>query len=214
MANDNNSVMSRYNLRSKEKQFHVGDQVLILIPDSTASKVFSRWQGPATVSEIRPHNSYLVELNGVCKHLHADKLRQYEISVAEVIVTPADCGNIMAELSTHQCAIIYESDHDFGDLSVIGSMEPECKSFPNQKIDPEKLKHLAPQQRKELLEVLDDFPECFSDQPGRCDWIQHEIHVTENFKPKRLRAYRVPESLKPEVEKQIEEMLQLGIIKP
>jgi len=120
----------------------------------------------------------------------------------------------MAELSTHQCAIVYESNHDFGDLSVIGSMEPECKSFPSQKIDPEKFKHLAPQQRKELLEVLDDFPECFSDQPGCCDWIQHEIHVTGNFKPKRLRAYRVPESLKPEVEKQIEEMLQLGIIKP
>jgi len=65
-----------------------------------------------------------------------------------------------------------------------------------------------------LLEVLDYFPECFSDKPGRCDWIQQEIHVTENFKPKRLRAYRVPESLKREVEKQIEEMLQLGIIKP
>jgi len=48
---------------------------------------------------------------------------------------------------------------------------------------------------------------------GRCDWIQHEIHVTEGFKLARLRAYRVPESLIPEVEKQIEEMLQLGIIK-
>jgi len=182
-----------------------------LIPDTTASKVFSRWQGPATVREIRPHNSYLVELNGVGKHLHADKLRQYEISVGEVIVTPADCGDIMAELSTHQCAIVYESDHD---ISVIGSTEPECKLFPSQKIDPEKLKHLAPQQRKELLEVLDKFPECFSDQPGRCDWVQHEMHVTENFKPKRLRAYHDPESLKPEVEKQIEEMLQLGIISP
>jgi len=93
--------VSRYNLRSREKQFHMGDQVLILIPDTTASKVFSRWQGPATVREIRPHNRYLVELNGVGKHLHADKLRQYEISVREVIVTPADCGDIMAELSTH-----------------------------------------------------------------------------------------------------------------
>jgi len=54
----------------------------------------------------------------------------------------------------------------------------------------------------------------FSDKPRYCDWISHEIHVTEGFKPKRLRAYRVPESLKPEVEKQIQKMLQLEIIKP
>jgi len=111
--------LSRYNLRSREKHFHVGDQVLILVPDTTASKVFSRWQGPATVREIRPHNSYLVELNGVCKHLHAGKLRQYEINVGEVIVTPTDCGDIMAGLSTHQCAIVYESGHDFGDICKV-----------------------------------------------------------------------------------------------
>ena len=66
-----------------------------------------------------------------------------------------------------------------------------------------------------MLEVLDRLSECFSDKPGYCDLVQHGIHVTESFKPKRLRAYRVPESLKPEVEKQkIEEMLQLRIIKP
>ena len=73
---------------------------------------------------------------------------------------------------------------------------------------------MNPHQRKELLNILDKFPECFSDKPGCCDWIQHEIHVTEGFKSKRLRAYRVPESLKPQVEKQILEMLQLWIIKP
>ena len=31
--------------------------------------------------------------------------------------------------------------------------------------------------------------------------VTHEINVTSDFKPKRLRAYSVPESLKPEVEK-------------
>ena len=74
--------MSRYNLRSRVKKFGVGDQVLILTPDATSSKVFSQWQGPATVVEIRPHNSYLVELNGARRYLHADKLHKYEMSVA------------------------------------------------------------------------------------------------------------------------------------
>jgi len=54
----------------------------------------------------------------------------------------------------------------------------------------------------------------FSEKPGFCDLIQHEIHVLDEFRPKRLRSYRVPENLKPKVEEQIQELLKLGIIKP
>jgi len=68
--------------------------------------------------------------------------------------------------------------------------------------------------RKKLLALLDKYPECFSDKPGLCDIIQHEIKVTEDFKPKRLRAYRVPENLKSKVEEEIQSMLKSGIIKP
>jgi len=46
------------------------------------------------------------------------------------------------------------------------------------------------------------------------DLMQHEIHLGEDFRPKRLRAYWVPENLKPEVRKAIQQMLDLGIIKP
>ena len=53
----------------------------------------------------------------------------------------------------------------------------------------------------------------FSETPGFCDLIQHEIHVSDQFRPKRLRSYRVPENLKPKVEEQIQELLRLGIIK-
>jgi len=38
--------------------------------------------------------------------------------------------------------------------------------------------------------------------------------VTGDFKPKRLRAYKVPERLKPEVDRQIQELLKLGFIRP
>ena len=35
------------NVRSADKHFEVGQQVLVLIPDTTASKLFSKWRGPA-----------------------------------------------------------------------------------------------------------------------------------------------------------------------
>jgi len=36
-------------------------------------------------------------------------------------------------------------------------------------------------------------PNIVADFPGFSDVVQHEIYVTDDFKPKRLRAYRVPE---------------------
>ena len=50
--------ISSYNLRSRERSFNEGDQVLILAPDTTASKLFSRWQGPATVIKRKSAHSY------------------------------------------------------------------------------------------------------------------------------------------------------------
>ena len=34
------------------------------------------------------------------------------------------------------------------------------------------------------------------------------------FRPEQLKAYRIPESLRPEVERQVQEMLKLGIVRP
>jgi len=83
--------------------------------------------------------------------------------------------------------------------------DKRSEPLPSHKIDPEKLNHLSEQQRRGLLAVLDQFPDCFSDTPGFCDLIEHEIPVTGDFKPKRLRAYKVPERLNPEVDSQINE---------
>ena len=49
--------ISRYNLRAREKSFEIGQKVLVLIPDSTSSKTFSRWMGPAVIKDrlVKPH---------------------------------------------------------------------------------------------------------------------------------------------------------------
>ena len=213
--------ISRYNLRTRDKYFSVGDPVLVLSPDSTSSKVFSRWKGPGVVRNIVSKHSYIVELDGVQRHIHADKLRKYYVQVDEVCCDPAACTAQTAAAAAgrptvvNHCAIIHDEDKDFGDITTVSPISEVTNCFlPSEKIDPAKLAHLSDQQREELLNVLDRFPECFADRPGYCDLMQHEIHVGKDFKPKRLKAYRVPESLKPEVRRQIQEMLDLGIIKP
>jgi len=111
--------------------------------------------------------------------------------------------------------VIYDDDSDFGSVDVIDTdqfQQPEL--LPSQRIDLTTLSHLSVEQRTKLLALLDKYSECFSEKPGLCTVLQHKINVSADFKPKRLRGYRVPENLKPMVEAQINELLKLGIIKP
>jgi hypothetical protein len=87
-------------------------------------------------------------------------------------------------------------------------------SLPSTKIDRSKLTHLSADQQHELLEILDEFAECFAETPGFCPYVEHDITIDDAFRPKRLREYRIPEILKPEVQRQIDELLKNGFIRP
>lgn len=86
--------------------------------------------------------------------------------------------------------------------------------MPSQRIDPARLSHLTDTERKQLLSVLDEFADVFSETPGLCPLVEHAIPIMENFQPKRLRAYKIPEHYRDEVNRQIQELLRLGFIEP
>ena len=216
-----NHYVNRYNLRSRDKCFDVGEKCLILIPDSTASKVFSRWK-EGEIKRKESAYSYLVETtDGRQYHLHANKLRKFHIQVDEItcsdvpIVSIDNHKNIDGEIDC-ECAIVYERDSEFGPVEVVdtSAYRKVVNVPPSQKIDSKELEHLSLKQRTELLSLLDEFPECFSETPGLCNLVEQEIQVTPDFKPKRLKEYRVPQHLKPEVDRQIKELLDLGFIVP
>jgi len=84
---EQNRYADYYNLRSKDKHFEVGDQVLILMPDSTASKVFSKWLGPARVTDVRSPYRYLVEYDGVKRQFHANSAVNSTCGSSQPLVT-------------------------------------------------------------------------------------------------------------------------------
>jgi hypothetical protein len=83
------SWVNRYNLRARPKSFEVGDQVLILSPDTTSSRLWARWQAPATVIEVKSPHSCIVDFQGVRKHVPISKLRHFETR-CNVITCKAD----------------------------------------------------------------------------------------------------------------------------
>jgi hypothetical protein len=210
--------VDQYNLRSRDKRFSVGESVLILQPDSTSSKAFSKWKGPAKIVEIKSDYSYMVEIDNAIYHIHANRLRKYNVRVDEVNCAYASLPVVESGMVNEcNCAVIYERDTDFGNIEVVnppGEQMYNSELLPSQRVSEEQVNHLAPWQRKQLFAVLDKYAMCFSESPGLCNVIQHEIPVTADFKPKRLPAYRVPENLKESVNTQIKQLLDLGIIKP
>ena len=242
--------VQRYNKRSKDKQFQVGDRVLILQPDSTASRMFSRWKGPGEVVVRQSPYSYIVELDGTRYRLHANQLRKFHVKVdavrvdslglvgpdcvglTDVVLTDVsslsseaclgDVGHVSAPCVDETayrvttCAIIHEEDADFGEI-------PSCKPphdtndsdnlLPSQRIDLNTLSHLSDNDRQLLLVVLDRYPDVFCDRPGLYRGVEHSIPVSPDFRPRRLKEYKIPEKIKPEVKRQIQELLDLGIIR-
>ena len=84
--------------------------------------------------------------------------------------------------------------------------------LPSMNVERGKIQHLTCQQQTELLALIDEFAACFSDKPGLCKVAEHKIQLTADFQPKRMKPYRVPEAMKPEVEHQIKELLDAGLI--
>jgi len=72
-----------HNLRSTDKYFEVGEDVLVLVPDDTTSKLFSRWCHGKITAKRSPY-SYMVSINGVERHYHANHLRKFQVRVQSV----------------------------------------------------------------------------------------------------------------------------------
>jgi len=146
----------------------VGEKVLILVPDSTASRAFSKWTGPATVVEVLSAYSYALDVAGIKRHFHANKLRKFHVRVESVAYDSLCFVNT--------CAVVYENDNDFGDVNVIPlSTKVSSPVRPSEMIDRTSINHLGREQQSEFLAVLDRYPECFSDVPGWTDVIKHSI---------------------------------------
>jgi ribosomal protein L21E len=191
---------NQYNLRSTDRKYQVGDKVVILSPVAhSGRKYYSRWHGPGEVVKVNSPYSYIVEVNDKRYHVHANKIRKFHERIDQAFV--------------NNCAVIFDHDNDFGNVEVVEEVAVGTL-LPSQGIDPAKLAHLTETQQRQLYSVIDKFADVFSEKPGFYPKVEHEIKITEDFKPKRLRAYKVPELLKPEVDRQIQELLDLGIIRP
>ena len=82
-----------------------------------------------------------------------------------------------------------------------------------QKIDARLDTDLSNAEKQQVKQVLGEFEELFSDTIGQTNIAHHKIDTGDN-PPIRQRARRMPYAFREESNKQIEDMLEKGIISP
>ena len=95
---------------------------------------------------------------------------------------------------------------------------PFCLSSPlttgkTEPVDVSMGDQLTPRQRQDLKELVDQFRDVFSPEPGFTDLVKHHIQ-TEPGKKVKLRPYRVPNARREAIEREVHNMLAADIIEP
>jgi hypothetical protein len=78
------------------------------------------------------------------------------------------------------------------------------------------LKQCDPDIKRELVDVLTDNQRAFTDSSGRlgfCDWVPQEIHLKPHVTPFARQPYRLDPQTRDEIQKQIDKLLDNGVIR-
>ncbi|GFV52144.1 hypothetical protein TNCV_5070651 [Trichonephila clavipes] len=113
------------NLKEKQKkhrEFAPGDQVLLLIPDSTI-KLYAGWTGPVkVVKRVKPNSYYLQMAGGNLGLLHVNKIRECRARVQTV-------------------GVIYDIDDEFGEIYETPTSKHQQRLTKKQQIQLKDLLH-------------------------------------------------------------------------
>ncbi|GFU27082.1 retrovirus-related Pol polyprotein from transposon 412 [Trichonephila clavipes] len=187
------SYAKYYNRQKKHREFAPGDQVLVLIPDST-NKLYARWTGPVKfVKRVKPNSYYLQMAGGNLRLLHVNKIRQYRVKVQTV-------------------GVIYDIDDEFGEIYETPTVPAAEKN--DKALDRVTLDYLSKKQQTQLKDLLHRHRTLFSGKIKRAKVGEHVIKLKNEEETMKPKTYKIPENLKRKVDVQIDELLELGLIEP
>ena len=185
-----------YDVKSRDRKFQVGDKALVLLP-TDGNKLLMQWKGPFEIIECRNDNNYRIQLEGRTKLFHANMLKKY--------IERKKAGE---ELQVMGAAVIEDSSEvETGEISeFVGKPE---ETYQNVNVNPQ----LSTEQKSEVVELLSHFQDVFTDVPKVTTLGEHSIMLT-SAEPIRSKAYPLPYAMRGEVDKELDSMLESGVIEP
>ena len=175
-----------YDRHSRKREFQPGDQVLVLLPTST-NKLLAEWCGPYPVIRRLGEVNYEVKMTDRRKKkrvLHINMLRQWH--------SPSAVSLLAEEVQEEVDDVISWDDQGGEETPVVSD-------------------HLSTTQRKELDELIHEFRDVLSNQPGKTHIAEHRIK-TGATTPIRRPPHRLPHAYRETVKEELEQMEREGII--
>jgi hypothetical protein len=200
-----------FDRKAKKRTLDVGSKVLLLLPIKK-NKLQLSWRGPYKVVERLNDLDYRIQIGKKTKVYHINLLKEY-VERDKVSTQNSNVGHSDEEdeLETESVAVVIDESQiiteEFCDIPTLQTMQTENIE------DIHFSDKLTARQKKEAKEICAGQKKVWSDVPSTTQLETCEIKVTEK-RPVYVRPRPVPHALVDTVEKEVDQMLKLGVIEP
>lgn len=184
-----------YDRDARDRTFNVGDLVLALLPKA-GEPLDIAWKGPFKVLERVSDLNYLISSNSKrnpSRLCHVNMLKSY-----------TERHDVLTNVE------VLDKDNE---EDVLFDKLPSLAKTNKEQTPQFNMSHLDKVKQKELSEILDKFSDIFSDKPGRTHLIEHVIKLKPGIKPIRQHPYRANPIKSSIIKREVDEMLEMGLIR-
>ncbi|CAM5092907.1 unnamed protein product [Natator depressus] len=183
-----------YDRTARARAYATGDQVMVLIP-VRKNKLQAAWEGPFKVVKQLNEVNYVVELSNRAHHRRVYHVNMMKPYYARGNVVLAVCGQ-WEEQGDDPLVDLFPGTRAGSPLETIPLSD-----------------QLTPAQQAEVRGVLHPYRQLFSNQPGRTNLTVHRVQ-TGSHPPIRCSPFRVTGKTAQDLEREVRDMLALGVIQP
>ena len=198
-------MKKHYDRKAKVRSFSPGDKVLVFLP-IPGHPLSAKYHGPYEVELKLSEVNYLIKTpdkrkrNRVC---HINMLKLYSPRDIEVVTqdTPRVAPVVsLAKIPTDLPTI----EHKFA--------ENKLKNSETLNNFGDKVAHLSPKDREEIIDLITEFTSLFSDVPRQTHLIKHDVVVLDDARPIKQHPYRINPIQLENIRREINYMLENGIV--
>ena len=188
--------------------FEPGDRVLVLFP-VVGNPLQAKYCGPYKVVKKISDTNYLVRTPGRRKETqvcHINMLKAYHEKPKPELVTLNNKLGLENLMHGKDCVgLEAEKEEDSKSEVRLGNDQQPIKLQNSQILINlcTKLSHLPLVQRKELVEVINQYKEVFPDVPNKTNLIEHDVDVGDSA-PIKQHPYRVSPMKKELLDKEVQ----------
>ena len=210
-ANDKNKAV--FDKKAASRKLSVGDQVLLLLPERQ-NKLQMAWRGPYPVTGKKGINDYMVKVGRKEKLLHINILKKYipretqpDASDGDDQLATIAAVNPCESLSVASAVVEEEPE----EVSLTSSNIPLIPLVREEGPEDVNLDTACPEIHQDIKEICKEFEVVLTDLPSSTSLDKCEV-IMENEKPVFTKQYPLPHAMRETVSKEVESMLEMGVI--